>query len=326
MQLYHVLEVVISIIAVTCGAELLVRGASTLALRMGVSPLFVGLTVVGFGTSTPELGASLSATLRGAPDISVGNVVGSNIFNVGVILGLTAMFRPISVSYAAIQKDLRVVIAAGLIPLTGYFVFGAVNKPLGALAVAGLAVYLFAAYRRDRIAQQNPASIPSIETAAFAGDERLSASVLAQVGFIVAGLVLLIGGADRFVHGSTEIARSFGVSELVIGLTIVAAGTSLPELVTSIVAAFRKNSDMAVGNIVGSNIFNLLGILGVCALFAPQPMQDQSILLHIGVMMSLSILLFPLIKSGGLITRWEGTGLLTIYLGYMAIIGYQMQL
>lgn len=320
------LVVIISLAVLTLGAELLVRGASALALRLGVSPLFVGLTVVGFGTSSPELGASLSATLRGATGISIGNVIGSNILNVAVILGVTALLRPIPIVFSAVQRDLRIAIAAGCIPLAGYALGGAVSRPLGLLSLLGLAVYLVSAYRKDRQAQEAEQllALEEVQHAMPMGPLRWDTvrQVVIHGASAAGGLGLLVVGADQFVRAATEIARGAGVSELVIGLTIVAGGTSLPELVTSVVAALRKSSDVAVGNIIGSNIFNMLGILGTCALVAPQPIAGLTALVDVPVMLAFSIVLFPMVKSGGVVSRREGAALLAgygVYLAYLLI-------
>lgn len=324
MTLTTVLEVIISALVITAGAELLVRGASALALRLGVSPLFVGLTIVGFGTSSPELGASVSATLGGSPGISVGNVVGSNIFNIAVILGLTAILSPIPIVFDRIHRDLYVAIAAAMLPLVAYFAAGEVSRPMGIVSLCILAAYLFNAYRRDKHASKRTVELAKEEvesTLAIASTPRPSTLILAVHALcVILGLGMLIVGSTRFVHGATEIAKSLGMSDVVIGLTLVAVGTSLPELVTSVVAAYRKSSDIAVGNILGSNIFNLLGILGVCAVIAPQPLTAQTVFIDVPIMLALSLLLLPVLKSGGIVSRKEGAFLLAAYTAYCAFL------
>jgi cation:H+ antiporter len=318
------LVLVLSLALVSVGAEFLVRGAVAAALRAGVSPLFVGLTVVGFGTSTPELGASLTATLRGSSDVSVGNVVGSNIFNIGVILGFAALLHPIRVHLPAVRRDLAVAIAAAAVPWSAWVLGGAVPRWLGLCLAGSLGVYLVFAFRAGRRAHREgqdlaPAQIESALDLApkkAARRDSLAVSVL----LILAGLGLLVVGSRFFVGSAISIARAIGVSELVIGLTVVSAGTSLPELVTSLVAARRGNPDIAVGNIIGSNIFNALGILGICASVRAQAVSPQVLFLDTPVMLAATLALLPIMRSGGVISRAEG-GLLVagyaIYLGTM---------
>lgn len=319
----NLLIVAASVAVLTLGAELFVRGASILALRLGISPLFVGLTVVGFGTSSPELGASLSATLSGSTGISVGNVIGSNCFNIAFILGLTALIRPIAIEFQAVRRDLYVALAVCAIPVLGY-VTGAVNRPLGAFCLVALAAYLVSAYRKDRAAQAavQQRAEREVESSLLTSDPR-NMSAARFLWFILlgaVGLALLVLSSATFVHGATALARAAGVSELIIGLTIVAAGTSLPELVTSVVAARRGNADVAVGNIIGSNIFNILGILGACAVVTPQPVDAETALVGIPAMLLFSILLLPFIRSGGVLSRREGVVLLAGFAMYSAML------
>lgn len=313
------LTIAVSVAVLTLGAELFVRGASVLALRMGISPLFVGLTVVGFGTSAPELGASMTATLSGNPGISIGNVIGSNIFNIAFILGLTALFRPIAISFAAVRRDLFVALGVCAVPVAGYLT-GAVERPLGLVCLAVLAIYLASAYVKDRAAQTavQAQAEREVESSLLTRDPRAMSPgyFLLQVALGLAGLALLVLGARAFVGGATELARMAGVSELIIGLTIVAVGTSLPELVTSLVAAWRGNADIAVGNIIGSNIFNILGILGGCAVVAPQPVDAEAAVIGIPVMILASVALIPFLRSGSVLSRREGGVLLAGFVLY----------
>jgi cation:H+ antiporter len=309
---------------VTLGADFLVRGASTLALRAGVSPLFVGLTIVAFGTSTPELGASLDATLRGSGDVGIGNVVGSNIFNIGVILAVTALIRPITIRLAVVRRDLLVALAAATVPWMSWIAGGVVTRWLGTLMLAGLAIYLHSAYRAGRRAHAADRQLAreALSTTRVIEPrwKRLRDATWVQMILIIAGIALLAGGSRVFVGSAITVARILGVSELVIGLTIVAVGTSLPELVTSLVAAARRSHEIAVGNIIGSNIFNLLGILGTCAVFRPQTLRPHVLLMDTPVMVAVTIALLPIVSSGGRISRAEGGILLAAYLGYLAII------
>ncbi len=316
------MTLIISLGVVTLGAEALVRGASFLALRMGVSPLFVGLTIVGFGTSSPELAASVTATLAGSTDVSVGNAIGSNIFNVGVIVGITALIHPIRAQIRAVRRDLLVAILAAAAPWLGLAFGGTLPRVAGVLLVSSLVTYLLFAYRSSRRAR--------LEDVELAKDElldtvavphlRLLDRTWVNVLLVAGGLALLVAGSRVFVTAALTLARAAGMSELLIGLTIVSVGTSLPELVTSVVAAARRNADMAVGNIIGSNIFNMLGVLGISAVIRPQALSTQVLALDVPVMMLGILALVPMIRSGGQISRIEGILLLLGYGGYVAIL------
>lgn len=313
-----------SLSLVTLGADFVVRGASALALRAGVSPLFVGLTIVGFGTSTPELGASLAATLRGFGDVGVGNVIGSNIFNIGVILAAAALIRPMAIRLAAVRRDLLVALAAATVPWMTWATGSIVTRWLGGLMLTSLVFYLHGAYRAARRAHIADRQLAREEIGATLALEpqphRWRDATWLQFAVVLAGIGLLVAGSKVFVGSAITLARTLGVSDLVIGLTIVALGTSLPELVTSVVAAARRSQDIAVGNIIGSNIFNMLGILGTCAVVQPQTLSPQVLLVDTPVMVIATVALLPIMKSGGRISRGEGGLLLAGYLGYLAII------
>lgn len=307
----------------TLGAELLVRHATRLALRTGLSPLFVGITIVGFGTSTPELSASLAATLRGSTDIAVGNVVGSNIFNVALILGISALIRPIAVSLRAVRLDLAVAILASVAPLAALLTGREVTRTLGILFLLLLAGHLVLSWRVARqasrqdqqtIAEELAAAIP---TRPRAGNGRAMAI---DVLSMIVGLALLVVGARVLLDAAVSLARGAGVSELAIGLTIVAAGTSMPEMVTSLVAAVRKNADIAVGNVIGSNIFNVFGILGLCAVVEPQSVGGPVLWRDVPAMILVSLALLPIMRSGGRISRIEGALLLAGFILYTAAV------
>ncbi|MBN8195639.1 calcium/sodium antiporter [Thalassospira povalilytica] len=269
------------------GGEALVRGSVGIARRLSMSSLLIGLTVVGFGTSTPELLVSLDAALRGVPDIALGNVVGSNIANILLIVGVSALVWPIAVSGGTLGRDTAVMLAAAII-LIPIFALGDVGRIAGCVMFAGLVTYLLVAYRQsqNQPVNEDAPTDPSVPGGA------LWVSVL----WVVAGLVLLMVGARFLVDGSVTIARSFGVSEAFIGLTIVAVGTSLPELATSLIAALRKQSEIAIGNIVGSNIFNILGILGLTAAISPIPVAARFLSFDLPVMIAVSLLLTVLLR------------------------------
>lgn len=285
------------------GGEVLVRGSVGIAQRMAIPPLLIGLTVVGFGTSTPELLVSVDAALRGVPDIAVGNIVGSNIANILLIIGLSALVWPIQVTGATLRRDTAVMVAAALI-LVPIFALGEMGRITGIMLVAGLAIYLIWAYRQSNEALSE-VGVPAPN------------SMLISVLWVIAGLIALMLGARFLVDGAVSIARGVGISEAFIGLTIVAVGTSLPELATSIIAAFRRQSEIAIGNVVGSNIFNVLGILGVTAVIAPVPVASRFLTFDLPVMIGASILLMALLLMRPAIGRGVAALLLVGYILYV---------
>lgn len=286
------------------GGEALVRGSVGIARRMAIPPLLIGLTVVGFGTSTPELLVSVQAALRGVPDIALGNIIGSNIANILLIVGLSALVWPIRVMGATLRRDTAVMMAAALV-LVPIFAMGQIGRPAGFILVAGLAAYLFWAYRQPGEAVAEDADVPA------------PASTLVSVLWVIGGLVALMVGARLLVDGAVSIARGFGISEAFIGLTIVAVGTSLPELATSLIAALRRQSEIAIGNIVGSNIFNVLGILGVTALITPIPVASRFLTFDLPVMIAVSLLLTALLLTRPVIGRGVGVAMLAGYVAYV---------
>jgi cation:H+ antiporter len=285
-----------------------VRGSMGIARRMAIPPLLIGLTVVGFGTSTPELLVSVDAALRGVPDIALGNVVGSNIANILLIVGLSALVWPIRVLGDTLRRDTAVMMAAALI-LVPVFAMGLMSRPAGALLVAALAAYLIWAYRS---AGQSPAT-------AEAEDAAPPAPILLSLIWVGGGLVALMLGARFLVDGAVNIARDFGLSEAFIGLTIVAVGTSLPELATSLIAAIRRQSEIAIGNVVGSNIFNILGILGVTAVIAPIPVAPRFLGFDLPVLIGVSLLLTVLLLTQPRIGRLTGLIMLAGYAAYVIL-------
>jgi cation:H+ antiporter len=309
----QVLLLVLSLVVLTVGAECLVRGAVAIARRLGVSSFFIGLTIVGFGTSTPELCTSLVAAWRGTGDIAVGNVVGSNIFNIAVILGVTALVCPVPVRLDLVRKETRVVIGVALVPLVALADGGEIGRWAGAAMLAALGVYLWRGYlagRAEGRAEADAERELENEVALPAGVRRRPVLSVLLVGV---GLALLVGGSALLVRSASSIAHAFGVSDLVIGLTVVSAGTSAPELVTSLVAAVRRQSDISVGNILGSNIFNILGILGLTCAVLPQRVQAQSLALDVPVMILVSLACVPIMRTGARISRREGA---VLVLGY----------
>ena len=293
------------------GGEWLVRGAGNLALRFGMSPFLVGMTIVAFATSAPELAVSLQAALNGVDDIAIGNVVGSNIANIGLILGICALLTPTVVRMRLIQLDLPwLIVASGL--LTAFLYDGGLSRVGGVVLLAGLTAFLFWNIRVGNPEQEEDAVKQEFEAVVR---PRLGASV--DVLLILLGLVALVGGGAAFVRGGVDLAQALGVPSAVIALTIVAAGTSLPELATSIVAAARGDADIAVGNVVGSNFFNILAILGITATI--QPLERGGItMVDMGVMLAFTIALLPLILVRRCIGRPEGAVLLAGYVGYVS--------
>ena len=305
------------------GAELLVRGATLIAAAAGIRPLIIGLTVVAFGTSAPELAVSLGATWGGEPDIAVGNVVGSNIFNVLFILGLSALVVPLAVQRQVIRFELPIMLGVSILFLLVAY-DGVIGRLDGLLLFSGLLAYLFYLARSGSAPVPAPGLVPQPESAeaVVPGGARsiATAALLALVG-----LVLLVAGSRFFVDGAVSLAVLLGVSQTVIGLTIIAAGTSLPELATSVLAGLRGERDIAVGNVVGSNIFNILAILGLCGLLAPDGIGvDPAILrFDIPVMIAVAVATLPVFFTGFRIGRLEGLLFLAFYLAYTAYLVLQ---
>ncbi|SNY95883.1 calcium/sodium antiporter [Halomonas sp. hl-4] len=301
--------IVFSLVLLFVGAEGLVRGSTTLALRAGLSPLIVGLTVVAFGTSSPELVVSVKAGLSQQGDIAVGNVVGSNIFNIAFILGLTALVCPIPVHRQIIKIDAPIALGVALI-LVFFLLDQALGRFEGGLLFVGIVAYtwvnvVLARKETTTIATPSDPLTPVV-----------SRHWIVDILFILGGLAVLVIGSSLLVEHSINLAKDFGVSDAVIGLTIVAAGTSMPELATSIVAAFRKQPDIAIGNIVGSNIFNILGILGLSSLISPLSAAGISTLDY-ATMIVFTVILIPLLYTGRLLHRLEGGLLLFLYGAYI---------
>lgn len=301
--------------ALIVGAEALVRGASRLALALGISPLVVGLTVVAFGTSAPELAISLGAVWSGQTDIALGNAVGSNIFNVLFILGLSALVTPLVVDQQLIRQEVPMMIGASVL-LWAMAAGGTIGR-LEGIVLSGLLVG-YVAYAVVQSRRESEAVRGEYAEAVGAMSATWDRHWTAQVAFIAGGLVLLVLGARWLVAAAVDFARALGVSELVVGLTLVAAGTSLPEVATSLVAAVRRERDIAVGNVVGSNLFNILGVLGFSAAFAPRPLEVAApvVAFDLPVMVAVSIACLPIFYTGRCIARWEGGLFFAYYLAY----------
>ncbi len=307
----------LGLVALVVGAEWLVRGASRLAAAVGVSPLVIGLTVVAFGTSSPELAVSVQAAWSGQADLALGNVVGSNVFNVLFILGVSAIIVPLTVARQLLRFDVPVmIVVSALVLALGRD--GQIGRPDGILFAAGVLVYTWWLIRTSRrqVAAEKAAAPVSDEATVAAG------GVVLNLVLIVAGLAALVLGSRWLVQGAVAIATALGVSELVIGLTVVAAGTSLPEVAASITAAVRGERDIAVGNVVGSNIFNILAVLGLSSLVSPGGIRvsPEALEFDIPVMIAVAVACLPVFLTGGTISRWEGGVFLGYYVAYTAYL------
>ena len=302
------------LIALVAGAEAMVRGASKLALTLGISPLVVGLTIVAFGTSAPELAVAVGASFEGRTDIAMGNVVGSNIFNVLFVLGLSALISPLVVHAQIIRQEVPIMIGASLL-LLAFSLDGRIGHSDAAMLAALLIAYTVFLIVQSRRASQATQDTYDAEHQPPGGWDRHWAVQLLLVG---AGLGLLVLGADWLVSAATAFARELGVSDVVIGLTIVAMGTSMPEVATSVMASLRGERDIAVGNVVGSSTFNLLGCIGAAGLAAPDGLPVASSLLNfdIWVMVATALACLPVFLSGREIARWEGGVFLAYYAAY----------
>lgn len=287
------------------GGELLVRGSSSLAISIGLTPMVIGLTVVAFGTSSPELVVSIQAALRGNSAISIGNVVGSNIANIALILGLSALIRPVTVQSTAVLREIPFMIFVSLIFSVLVF-FRHIAFLAGFLFVSLLILYvIFSIYNSKKSASTE-----------ITEPVKIKYPTLVSILFVILGLVGLVFGSDLFIEGSVKLARILGASEFLIGVTVVAVGTSLPELVTSLVASIKKESDILVGNIVGSNIFNILAIIGIAAMITSINLSQVD-MMDLLVMLFFSVIIFPMSILNKLISRREGILLLIGYIVYL---------
>ncbi len=309
------------------GAEVLVRGAASAARRMGISTLVVGMTVIAFGTSTPELVVSLRAALSGSTDLALGNMMGSNIANVGLVLGLTALVYPVTCNSKFVSREV-----VTMLIVTGVFCVTLWDQALGRTEGLVLLVVfgglMWVTFKRNRTGQGEEA-IPGLDEeiekthGVETQDDAVERGVngwLRDAAFIVVGIGLLVFGGEVVVGNAKSLATHWGVSGRVVGLTVVAIGTSLPELMVSLTAAFRRHPDMVLGNVIGSNIYNLAVVGGTTAAIAPPLSSAQSIWLDMLVMLVLSLACLPIVMSGGRITRWEGAALCVVYVGYMVFL------
>jgi cation:H+ antiporter len=318
MDAMTVIMLIAGLVLLVAGAEGLVRGASRIALSAGISPLVVGLTVVAFGTSSPEMAVSVSAVRDGASDIAIGNVVGSNVFNILLIVGLCALVMPLVISWRLVRIEVPLMIGVSIL-LWVFVLDGTIARWEAAILFAGVIAYTVWAIRASRkeSAAAQEMSAPGAEP------PEVPSPWYINVAYIVGGLVFLVVGSNWMVDSAVEIAESFGLSELVIGLTIVAAGTSLPELATSVLATIKGERDIAVGNVVGSNIFNILGVLGLSGLVGKNELQASSFVQNVDVpvMILAAAICLPVFFSGrNLMHRYEGFGFVVAYVVYVTYL------
>lgn len=317
-MIYHIALLLVGLVILGVGGEALVQGAAKLARSLGISALVVGLTIVAFGTSAPELAVSVTACLQNSDSLAIGNAVGSNIANILLVLGLAALVKPLVVSLNIVKVDAPIMLGASLLLMGFALAGGALLRWHGVVLTLGLLAYVYCTYR---FASGEPAKVvDEYEAVVRSGKSRVWFGVL-----ILVGLVGLKYGADLIVLGAIGIAQQFGLSERVIGMTIVAIGTSLPEIATCLVAARRDQPDIAIGNVVGSNIFNILSVLGIATLVAaPVNVEADALRIDLPVMLGATVLCLPLMWTGRRITRPEGgvlLGLYVVYLGYVLTSG-----
>ena len=320
----NILLFLAGLVLLIIGADLLVRGATRLAAAFGVSPLVIGLTIVAIGTASPEIAVSLQAAVTGQGDLTLGNVIGSNIFNILFILGITALFAPIKIAEQLIRKDAPIMVGVSLLTL-GLAYDGNLGGLDGVIFLLGVVAYTVFAVWQSR---HESKAVQKEYAQEFAAKQPSTVqNTIINIVFILLGLVLLVLGSNLLVESAVAIAQALGVSELVIGLTIVAVGTSLPEVATSVIAALKGESDIAVGNAVGSNIFNLLGVLGLSALIAPGGINVVTQVLHfdLPVMVFGALATLPIFYIDSRISRLEGSllisyfGLYTVYVVLRAL-------
>ncbi len=317
VELVDVGLIVAGLVALIWGADRFVHGASATARNMGIAPLLIGLTIVAFATSAPEIVVSIQAAMLGQPGLAFGNAIGSNIVNIGLVLGLTAIVRPIPLESATLRREMPALLAVSLLTVS-LFLDTRLSRPDGVVMLTGLAIVMIWFVRlgirsaaNDPIKMDYEAEIPD------------NVSTKMAIFWLLAGLVALLIGADWLVDGSTHLAKSIGVTDVIIGITIVAFGTSVPELAVSLVSALKGEYGLAIGNIVGSNIFNLLAVIGVAATIHPATVAPSVLSLHIFVMVAFTLVLFAMTydyDGKALLSRIEGIALLLAYLAYSSYV------
>jgi cation:H+ antiporter len=312
-MLINVVYVVVGLLGLGLGGNLLVKGASRLARSLGISSLIIGLTVVALGTSAPELIVSLDAAINASSDVALGNIIGSNIANIGLILAIAALISPLALKWNLLRRDIIIVVCASLLMLV-FALDGEISRLDGIVLLASFLAYVGFVYRQG---QQERADIePELLEFEQASSFTAPSQPIIEIGRVIVGLAGLIVGARLLVEGSVSIARAVGVSDLLIGLTLVAVGTSLPELATSFVAALRKENDIVIGNVVGSNISNIFFIMGVVAIVQPIPVSPNSKIIDLPIMLGFAALLIPLALRG-VLKGIAAVGFLMLYASYI---------
>ena len=320
MTALTIVALVVGIAGLVGGAELLVKGAATIASSFGVAPVVIGLTVVAFGTSAPELAVSVSAAFGGNADVAFGNVIGSNIGNILLILGASAVVGGLAVQQRIIRFDIPLLIVVSVVTMV-LSLDNTIGRVDGVILFGGIVAYVAWLVRETRVEradviEEYTESVTALEGAAVERPTWFSAAL------VIVGLTVLVVGSQLLVNAATDIAESAGISDLVIGLTVVAIGTSLPELATSILAAVRGQRDIAVGNVIGSNLFNLMSVLGLTSIVSSDgiPVSDSSLRLDFPVMLAATVVLVPIVWNGARIRRWEGLVLMGFYAAYVAYL------
>lgn len=316
MEMY--LQLIGGLVILLIAAEAMVRGAVILADKMGVSPMVIGMTVVAFGTSAPELVVSLQASMQGSPGLAIGNIVGSNIANVWLILGAACLVMPILAKPAVMPRDL-VLLAGGTVIFAGICLLGEINRVSGIILLVIFAGFIFASYFRG---QDDPDVLEEHAEELAELEKGVPKNVPVAFALTVGGIIGLAFGADLLVDGGSEIARSFGVSEEVIGLTLLAFGTSLPELAASVVAAYRGHPDVAIGNVIGSNVFNMMLVGGIVAVVTGLQVPDQVVNFDIWVMLVATAMLMPILLGWVKLNRGVAAMFFVLYVGYIGAQAY----
>lgn len=319
MGFVFVLSLLVGLVLLVIGAESFVQGAVKIAAVIGLSPLIIGLTVVSYGTSAPELAVSIQASYVGQPEIALGNVIGSNVFNVLMTLGIAALIVPLTVAQQLIRLDVPIMIGVtGLLLL--FAADGTLGRTDGIIFLVGGVLYTsFLVFQSRR---ESDAAVEAEYAQEYGASGPVNwRQILRYALMLLVGMILLTVGANFLVYGATSVAEALGVSQLIIGLTIVAVGTSLPELATSLVACYRGERDIAVGNVVGSNIFNILTVLGVTSTIADISVSQAALSFDLPVMMAVAIACLPIFSTGNRISRWEGMLFISYYVAYAAYLG-----
>ena len=319
-MLLNIVEVIGGLALLIWGADRFVHGAAATARNMGVAPLLIGLTIVAFATSAPEILVSVVAASRGEPDLAFGNAIGSNIANIGLVLGSIAIVRPIELRSATLRREMPALLAVSLLTVS-LFLDTFLSRIDGFVMLTGLVIVMI---WLARLGMHSAATDPMAED--YDAEIPRHVSMVAAVVWLFIGLGTLLVGAELLVEGAIEIARSLGISEVVIGITLVAIGTSLPELAVSLVSALKGEYGLAIGNIVGSNIFNLLAVIGIAAAIAPSALAPTVLSLHIFVMVAFTLVLFAMTydyDGKSIVSRLEGVALLTAYIAYLGYVTSQ---